>query len=107
MPLDTVRRNQSRQQAGANGGTLANNQWGANRPFAGCGAPRTPIRKLYTTDVGMQRTTLRTARMFLLNPPIEGRLAGGFEGMDVGHKLRVRLVRTDVEHGYIDFTKVV
>ncbi len=59
-PLDTVRRNQSRQQAGANGGTLANNQWGANRPFPGCGAPRTPIRKLYTTDVGMQRTTLLT-----------------------------------------------
>src|SRR5450759_601308 len=39
----------------------------------------------------------------LLNPPVEGRLASGFEGLDVGHKLRVQLVRTDVERGYIDF----
>ncbi len=42
----------------------------------------------------------------LLNPPIEGRLSGGFEGMDVGHRLRVQLVSTDVERGYIDFKKV-
>jgi len=33
----------------------------------------------------------------LLHPPIEGRLESGFEGMDVGHLLRVQLVRTDVE----------
>ena len=43
----------------------------------------------------------------LLNPPIEGRLTSGFEGMDVGHRLRVQLVRTNVERGYIDFKKVV
>ena len=43
----------------------------------------------------------------LLNPPIEGRLESGFEGMDVGHRLRVQLVRTDVERGYIDFKRVV
>ena len=42
----------------------------------------------------------------LLHPPIEGRLASGFEGMDVGHRLRVQLVRTDVERGYIDFKRV-
>jgi exoribonuclease-2 len=42
----------------------------------------------------------------LLHLPIEGRLASGFEGMDVGHQLRVQLVRTDVEHGYIDFKRV-
>jgi len=41
----------------------------------------------------------------LLQPPIEGRLVGGFEGLDVGHKLRVQLVRTDVARGYIDFKK--
>ena len=35
----------------------------------------------------------------LLHPPIEGRLESGFEGMDVGHRLRVQLVRTDVERG--------
>ena len=42
----------------------------------------------------------------LLHPPIEGRLVSGFDGMDVGHRLRVQLVRTDVERGYIDFKKV-
>jgi exoribonuclease-2 len=40
----------------------------------------------------------------LLHPPIEGRLASGFEGLDVGHRLRVQLVRTDVERGFIDFS---
>jgi VacB/RNase II family 3'-5' exoribonuclease len=43
----------------------------------------------------------------LLHPPVEGRLESGFEGMDVGHRLRVQLVRTDVERGYIDFKRVV
>jgi VacB/RNase II family 3'-5' exoribonuclease len=43
----------------------------------------------------------------LLHPPIEGRLESGFEGLEVGHRLRVQLVRTDVERGYIDFKKVV
>ena len=33
----------------------------------------------------------------LLHPPIEGRLVGGFEGMAVGQRLRVQLVRTDVD----------
>jgi exoribonuclease-2 len=43
----------------------------------------------------------------LLHPPIEGRLESGFEGMDVGHRLRVQLVRTNVERGFIDFKRVV
>jgi ribonuclease R len=42
----------------------------------------------------------------LLHPPIEGRLASGFEGMDVGQRLRVQLMRTDVERGYIDLKRV-
>jgi exoribonuclease-2 len=42
----------------------------------------------------------------LLHPPIEGRLESGFEGLDVGHRLRVQLVRTNVERGYIDFKRV-
>lgn len=41
----------------------------------------------------------------LLSPPVEGRLEGGFAGLDVGVKLRVQLVRTNVERGYIDFKK--
>jgi VacB/RNase II family 3'-5' exoribonuclease len=39
----------------------------------------------------------------LLHPPIEGKLVSGFEDMDVGHRLRVQLIHTDVERGYIDF----
>ncbi len=42
----------------------------------------------------------------LLHPPIEGRLASGFEGLDVGQRLRVELISTDVERGYIDFKRV-
>jgi hypothetical protein len=43
----------------------------------------------------------------LLHPPIKGRQESGFEGMNVGHELRVQLVRTNVELRYIDFKKVV
>ena len=43
----------------------------------------------------------------LLHPPIEGRLESGFEGLDVGHGIRVQLVSTDVDRGYIDFKRVV
>ncbi len=42
----------------------------------------------------------------LPQPPIEGKLTSGFEGVDVGQRIRVQLVRTDVEHGYIDFKRV-
>jgi ribonuclease R len=42
----------------------------------------------------------------LFSPPIEGRLMSGFEGIDVGHRVRVELIRTDVERGYIDFRRV-
>jgi ribonuclease R len=42
----------------------------------------------------------------ILNPPIEGRLLKGFQGVDVGDRLKVRLVHTDVDKGFIDFEKV-
>ena len=42
----------------------------------------------------------------LLHPPVEGKLIHGFEGADVGHRVRVQLVHTNVERGYIDFKKV-
>ena len=41
----------------------------------------------------------------LLQLPVEGKLVSGFKGLDVGHKLRVKLIRTDVERGYIDFKR--
>ncbi len=42
----------------------------------------------------------------LLHPPIEGRLVSGFEGLDIGNRLNVQLIHTDVERGFIDFKKV-
>lgn len=39
------------------------------------------------------------------DPPIEGRLAFGQEGLDVGDTLRARLVHTDAALGYIDFKR--
>jgi VacB/RNase II family 3'-5' exoribonuclease len=42
----------------------------------------------------------------LPHPPIEGRLEKGFEGMDVGRRLSVQLINTNVERGYINFKRV-
>lgn len=41
----------------------------------------------------------------IMSPPVEGRLISGYEGADVGLRLRVRLVHTDVERGFIDFKR--
>lgn len=42
----------------------------------------------------------------LLTIPVEGKLVEGFEGLDVGEPIRVQLIETNVEQGYIDFKKV-
>jgi len=41
----------------------------------------------------------------ILHPPVEGKLIHGYEGADVGQRIRVHLVHTDVERGYIDFKR--
>jgi VacB/RNase II family 3'-5' exoribonuclease len=41
----------------------------------------------------------------ILHPPVEGRLERGFEGLDVGDRVRVRLIHTDAERGFIDFIR--
>jgi exoribonuclease-2 len=41
----------------------------------------------------------------VLKPAVEGLLAQGQQGADVGDKLRVELIRTDVQRGYIDFAR--
>ncbi|HLW85721.1 MAG TPA: RNB domain-containing ribonuclease [Candidatus Sulfotelmatobacter sp.] len=38
-------------------------------------------------------------------PRLEGLLAQGQKGLDVGDKLRAKLIRTDVQRGYIDFAR--
>jgi exoribonuclease-2 len=37
---------------------------------------------------------------------VEGKLMQGFEGADVGDRMRVELIGIDVERGYIDFRQV-
>ena len=41
----------------------------------------------------------------ILKPHVEGLLAQGYQGVDVGDKIRVKLTRTDVQRGYIDFVR--
>jgi ribonuclease R len=38
--------------------------------------------------------------------PVEGKLVQGFEGVDVGDKIKVQLISVNVEMGFIDFRKV-
>lgn len=38
-------------------------------------------------------------------PLAEGRLVQGFQGLDVGDQVHVRLLRTDVQRGFIDFAR--
>ena len=39
----------------------------------------------------------------LLSPPAEGRVMRGEKGMDVGERVRVRLIATNPDRGFIDF----
>lgn len=41
----------------------------------------------------------------LIAPPAEGRVMRGEEGMDVGDKVRVKLLATEPERGFIDFAR--
>ena len=41
----------------------------------------------------------------VLRPAVEGKVVRGFEGLDVGDRLRVELVHTDVQRGFIDFER--
>jgi exoribonuclease II len=41
----------------------------------------------------------------VLQPHVEGMLLQGKQGLDVGDRLRVKLVRTDAHRGYIDFAR--
>ena len=39
------------------------------------------------------------------SPATEGKVVKGFEGLDVGDRVRVTLLHTDVAHGFIDFAR--
>jgi len=53
------------------------------------------------TGASMKGTWVR-----LLDIPIEGMLKIGFQGVDVGDRIRVQLVSVDVERGFIDFERI-
>jgi VacB/RNase II family 3'-5' exoribonuclease len=42
----------------------------------------------------------------IAQPLAEGRVIKGFEGLDVGDKVRVQLTHTDMQRGFIDFVRV-
>ncbi|MGB9666730.1 MAG: RNB domain-containing ribonuclease [Candidatus Cryosericum sp.] len=42
----------------------------------------------------------------LLTIPVEGRVVQGFQGLDVGHRVRVQLISVDIDRGFIDFRRV-
>ena len=48
-------------------------------------------------------STDRGAWVRTFDPPVEGRLSGDLPDLDVGQVVRVRLVSTSVERGFIDF----
>jgi len=43
------------------------------------------------------------ARVF--QPPVEGKVVHGFDGLDIGDRIRVKLVGVDVPEGHIDFAR--
>ena len=42
----------------------------------------------------------------VFDPPVEGRVERGAEGLDVGDRVRVKLIHTDPQRGFIDFGRV-
>ena len=42
----------------------------------------------------------------IFKPPVEGKVVHGFEDLDVADRIRVKLIRTDVERGFIDFVRL-
>ncbi len=43
----------------------------------------------------------------IFEPPAEGRVVQGEAGLDVGDRVRVKLIHTDLERGFIDFARAV
>ncbi len=41
----------------------------------------------------------------VFHPPVEGKVVHGADSLDIGHRVRVKLVDVDVERGFIDFAR--
>ena len=59
-----------------------------------------------TFDALVTGSTPKGVFVRVLQPRVEGLLAQGDKGLDVGDRLRVKLIRTDVQRGFIDFARV-
>lgn len=42
----------------------------------------------------------------VLSPPVEGKVVHGNQGLDVGDRIRVKLISVNVDQGWIDFAKI-
>lgn len=58
-----------------------------------------------TFDAMVTGVTPKGTFVRVLKPHAEGLLAQGQQGVDVGDKLRVKLISVDVQRGYIDFAR--
>ena len=58
-----------------------------------------------TFDAIVTGATPKGTFVRVFEPHVEGLLAQGQPGVDVGDRLRVRLIRTDPQHGFIDFAR--
>jgi VacB/RNase II family 3'-5' exoribonuclease len=58
-----------------------------------------------TFDAIVTGVTPKGTFILVQKPHVEGLLAQGQKGLDVGDKLRAKLLRTDVQHGFIDFAR--
>ena len=67
---------------------------------------------LLETHVGEQFDAIVTGRSMrdtwvrIFTPPVEGKLVARVPALEVGQRIRVKLVATDVERGFIDFVLV-
>jgi len=59
-----------------------------------------------TFDAVVTGVTPKGTFVRALQAHVEGLLAQGSQGVDVGDKFRVKLIRTDVQRGFIDFARV-
>jgi exoribonuclease-2 len=58
-----------------------------------------------TFDAIVTGVTPKGTFLRVMQPHIEGLLAQGAAGLNIGDKLRAKLTRTDVQHGFIDFAR--
>jgi len=42
----------------------------------------------------------------IIHPPVEGKVVRGFDRLDVGDQIKVKLIHVDLEKGFIDFARI-